>query len=789
MLKATQSSRASSAGNSSVGTIVLADNSSNQPTLNISAIMRRQMWLILACIGQGLALAVLYWMHAPEKFESRARVMVSQRSPQMSSTTSGTSSESIVDEDVLSNHMEVIRSRRIVETALTKHSLDKLTSITAHLKENEDAADYVIDNLKLTRGGSGGAKGARILSISFEHEDADNARRILEAIVVEYQIFLSQQLSKAMSEANNLIKEAQENLEADLNSAQQKYVEVREKAPVLFQGEGSGNVFVEQFKTLHKELLTLDIRQSNIELRLQKAKDVYGSKGEGGTIDLEALGVIDLDSLQRLGVFAGLQTKGAQSEEFLASQPERLEEARTQYTHLLQLMSDEQKLRADFGENHPKVRQLAEQIELTRKFVIERRTEAGADSTQRELTPERLLKAYIGFLENDINECNKSRTEMQAMLADAESQARTLVEFELQEGILRSRVDRTQQLFDGLVEQLRELDMASGMRGFIHEVLESPRRGEKIWPRFSICGAAGLLLGLIAGLVLGAANDQMDGRFRSSDEIDSFIDLPVLVRINRLKLGKDTVIVSDSEPESEAFRMLRTIMLSDVKSGKLRVISGTSPVPGDGKSTILANISATFAKLDLRVLYLEADMRRPNAHLRFNVPEEHGLSDILRGRKTVSECLKPTEIKTLTVITAGSGTLNPSELLQSAEFDTLLSDLRGQFDLVVVDVGPVLAVSDPMIVAQKTDATLLIIRSANDTRQEVAETVSMLRSAGANLLGCIVNTIGSGNEFERVGYYGYYGDSGRDLMSGSSTNGHDGSKSLTGNGSRVKRSS
>ena len=88
------------------------------------------------------------------------------------------------------------------------------------------------------------------------------------------------------------------------------------------------------------------------------------------------------------------------------------------------------------------------------------------------------MKAYVGFLESDLIYADESRREMETLLADAEKQARILVEFELQEGIMRSRVDRTQLLFDGVVEQLRDLDLASGMRGYIHEILEAPRRGE-----------------------------------------------------------------------------------------------------------------------------------------------------------------------------------------------------------------------------------------------------------------------------------------------------------------------
>jgi capsular exopolysaccharide synthesis family protein len=197
-------------------------------------------------------------------------------------------------------------------------------------------------------------------------------------------------------------------------------------------------------------------------------------------------------------------------------------------------------------------------------------------------------------------------------------------------------------------------------------------------------------------------------------------------------------------------------LLSDIRSGKLRVISATSPLPGDGKTTILANIAACFAKLNMTVVLIEGDMRRPTFCKRFSVPDSGGLSEVLRGQLTLDDVLLPSGVPNLTIMTSGSSTVDPSELLQNETFDEMLRDLKDRFQLVIVDVGPVLAVSDPVIVAQKSDGMILVVRSSNDTRQQVIEAVETLRSANARMLGCVVNTYGSGAEFERRGYYGYY---------------------------------
>ena len=745
-----------------MGTLVLADSSQTGTSLRLGDILKRQMWLILACVSLGCALASVYWINAPVRYESWAKVMVSQRSPQITSVDSSTSEDqSMIDEDVLANHMEIVRSRRIVETALKRHRLLDIESIKAQLEPDVDAAEYVIDNINLTRGGEGSAKDARILSISFDHSDPDDAKLILEAILIEYQLFLGSQLSQAMSEAGRLVEDAQNNLEAALEDAQREYVDARQKAPVLFQGEGSGNVFLEQYKRLHEELLTMDIKQATVKTRLERAKQLVQGEKDGTVIDMDALGVIDPDSLQQLAVFAGLQANAGKSAEFLADQPQRNEEASAQYSKMLQLISEKQRLMADFGEGHPEVRKKQDEIALVDSFGAEKRESMSLIPTETTFTPGLLIKTYIGLLESNLTYADESRREMEALLADAEKQARMLVDFELQEGIMRSRVDRTQLLFDGVVEQLRDLDLASGMRGYIHEILEAPRRGEVVWPKLSLCGIGGLMMGLMVGLFFGVINDQQDDRFRTSEEIDSAIGIPILTRVGRMKTDGKSPIVPDNSPEGESFRILRTLLLSDVREGRLKILSASSPLPQDGKSTILANLAAAFAKLDMSVVLIEADMRRPTFHKRFGVPDATGLSELLRETVTIDDAIVPSGIPNLTLITAGGGVTNPSELLQSESFDRILAALRERFQLVIIDVGPVLAVSDPIIVAQKSDGMLLVVRSSNDTRQQVTEAVETLRAANAKMLGCVVNTFGSGEGFERRGYYGGYYSSDR----------------------------
>ncbi|MCA9050789.1 MAG: hypothetical protein KDA89_18750, partial [Planctomycetaceae bacterium] len=576
---------------------------SNSETLNIIEIVRRQFWLIVAAVNVSLAGAVLYWAHAPVWYESRAKILVSQRDPGLATSGQQSGGEVVLNEDILANHMEIVSSRRIVEAALTSSGLDSLPSIVSQLRDDVDAVDYVIEHLKLTRGGDGSARDARSLQVAFQHLDPEDSQAVLEAVVSEYQSFLGAQLQSAMSSADLLIREVQADVEAELKEAEQEYVETRVNAPVLFQGEGSSNVYFDRFRRLNEELLDLQSQESGIRIRLEKVQaalqeyekrktQTAGSQDpvkEGfaeGELDLLAL--IDSDSLERLGMFAGLQIGQARSAEFQASQPIRLEEARAQYTTLLNLRSQEQRLRSDFGAEHPDVVRLQKEIALVEKFIDENAKET-AVPWEQQLGPEALIAAYVGFLKHDLASLDDKKRELVVLAEDAEKQAKLLVEYELKDEMLRSKIDRQQALFDGIVEQLRNLNLASGMSGYVHELLEAPQLGEKIWPSLPLCGVAGIMLGIIGGLVLAVANDSLDPRFRSPNEFENVIQLPLLANVGQLNRnrGIQSLVSHSRSMEGEVFRSLRTVLIQKVRAGEIRTLGITSPLSQDGKSTVL----------------------------------------------------------------------------------------------------------------------------------------------------------------------------------------------------------
>src|SRR5690606_17579793 len=135
------------------------------------------------------------------------------------------------------------------------------------------------------------------------------------------------------------------------------------------------------------------------------------------------------------------------------------------------------------------------------------------------ITPEKLMQAYVGFLRNDMDAYEQRRNELLVMAAEAEEQSKQLIEFELRDRMMQAEINRKQSLYNGIMDQLRNLDTATGLSGFIHEVLDAPREGEIVWPNLAICGLGGILLGLMCGAGIAMMTDQMDNRFRTPSEI------------------------------------------------------------------------------------------------------------------------------------------------------------------------------------------------------------------------------------------------------------------------------
>jgi non-specific protein-tyrosine kinase len=265
----------------------------------------------------------------------------------------------------------------------------------------------------------------------------------------------------------------------------------------------------------------------------------------------------------------------------------------------------------------------------------------------------------------------------------------------------------------------------------------------------ALAGAVGAMLAVgVAFLV-----EYLDDTLKTPEDISRTLGLSTLGAIGQAKSdGGDLVTIVDPlSPISEAFRVLRTNIRYTGVDKPIRTLLVTSAGPTEGKSTTVANLGVAMAQAGLRVVVVDADLRRPRLHKVFRVHPRGGLTgSLLEG--AMDGRLQPSEVEGLVILPAGDLPPNPAELLGSHRLQGLLDALLQHMDVVLIDSPPVLPVTDAAVLARNVDGVLLVV-DAGETRREVARrAVESLQQVGANLIGVVLNRVPS----RRSGYYYYY---------------------------------
>jgi capsular exopolysaccharide synthesis family protein len=217
-------------------------------------------------------------------------------------------------------------------------------------------------------------------------------------------------------------------------------------------------------------------------------------------------------------------------------------------------------------------------------------------------------------------------------------------------------------------------------------------------------------------------------------------------------------ILSDINPKShiaEAYKTIRTNIQFSSVDNEIKVILIASSLPEEGKSTTSVNLAVTYAQESKKVLIIDADLRKPTLHRFFAKSNRTGLTNLLADQTSVHEAVMDTHIPNLFVLTSGAIPPNPAELLASKRMDHLLKELRSEFDVIIIDSPPTLAVTDSQILSSKCDGVVLVINHGKVKREAARKVVASLTHAKANLLGVVIN-----NKELRKGessYYYYYG--------------------------------
>ena len=279
--------------------------------------------------------------------------------------------------------------------------------------------------------------------------------------------------------------------------------------------------------------------------------------------------------------------------------------------------------------------------------------------------------------------------------------------------------------------------------------------------------ARNISLALIVGLGLGAGlavlRDILDNTVKSREMLSAVTGVGVVGAIPLDKERREHPAIAfdrDNTPIAEAFRKLRTNLQFLTVDSPPRVIVVASSSPQEGKSTTAINIALSLAEAGRNVVIVDGDMRRPSVAKYLDLVASVGFSSVLSGSIAVSEALQSTKYPGLTALTAGTTPPNPSELLGSLTAKRILSDLKSEFDYVIVDSAPLLAVTDAAVLSANADGALVIARFGQTKRDQLEHAIDNLHDVGASVLGAVFTMVPTRGGSSYSYNYTYYG---RDL--------------------------
>ena len=344
----------------------------------------------------------------------------------------------------------------------------------------------------------------------------------------------------------------------------------------------------------------------------------------------------------------------------------------------------------------------------------------------------------------------------------------------IQYDILEREAATNKQLYEGLLQRLKAAGVSAGLTwSNIHlaDPAVEPRR--PAYPRRGLALAVSLVLGLFLGVGAAFAAEALDDTFNSAEEVAQTLRLPALGIIPVLEpSGEGTELVPEDgsgptpiiayaharnfqDPSWESYRSLRTSLLLSHSGKPPQTIVVTSALPGEGKSTTVANTAIVLAQTGARTLVLDLDMRRPTMATLFGVSSKQGMSTFLTGNSDLSSLVQETSFPNLFLVAAGPAAPNPAELVGADRMREGLALLLDYFDYIVIDSPPCLEITDALVLAPMVDGVLMVVRASRTPRELVRKASDRMLRVGGKILGVLVNA--ADLRRSQYGYYhGYY---------------------------------
>ncbi|MDX2032110.1 MAG: polysaccharide biosynthesis tyrosine autokinase [Blastocatellia bacterium] len=598
-----------------------------------------------------------------------------------------------------------------------------------------------------------GVRDTRLVRISFTHTDPEVAATVANGIASSFVNYNFDTKTERFTDASEWLENSTGKLKAQVEKAEQKLADYSRQHNI-FSMDGKENLTADKLSRLHDLVMRAETD------RVLK-QSLYEEVQRGRVAQLP--------------------------EAFADPKTAELRKA------LYDLAVSASQLKVKFGERHPKLQEVKQQMITIQEQIDSNRStleEKLRADYERAVRDEESLKASLERAKGEAVQQNQATIQYSVLQQDLATAKSLYTDF----------LNKTSQASIQRAEQfnnVRQIERAEPPTGPI-----GPKRTQAI--------ALGFLVSLGFGVGLAYLLEKLNTSIRNVEDVSRFTQLPTLAviptlgddllpanRTNILLDGDDNpkekalpglglgAAASDTSAKAggspngaikefsaatEAYRMLRTSVLLSTASHPPKTLLITSGQPGDGKSTTALNLAIAFTQLDHRVIVIDCDMRKPRIHKLTNVKRGEGLSTLLTTGGDWRDFVRPTSIPNLSVIPCGHIPPNPSELISSDKMRELLQTLAENYDQVIVDSPPLVTVTDPVILSTLVDGVIVVAKSAITKSEVLRRACHELATVNSKVLGVVLNNFnmrGEGDDYYYYYRYRYdYADRGKTTAAG-----------------------